>query len=71
MGRISLWNPVKGADYKFVDRTVSESYRIAGDGILIHMYEGPTTTSTGSTNTSLTSIQDVLFLTNNIIKINN
>ncbi len=64
MPRISLWNPVKGADYNFVDRTISESYRIAGDGILIHMYEGPTTDATGSTDTSLTSIQDVLFLTN-------
>jgi hypothetical protein len=64
MGRISLWNPVKGADYRFIDRTVNELYRIAGDGILVHMYEGPTSTSTGSTDTSLTTIQDVLFLTN-------
>lgn len=65
MPRISLWNPVKSADYQFVDRTVGENYQIAGDGILVHRYLGPTTDSTGSTNTSLTSIQDVLFLTNN------
>jgi hypothetical protein len=70
MGRISLWNPVKGDDYQFVDKTVSENYRIAGDGILIHMYEGPTTDSTGNTDTSLTTIQDVLFLTNNNRKYN-
>jgi len=65
MGRISLWNPVKGDDYRFIDRTVGENYRIAGDGILVHMYIGPTTDSTGSTDTSLTTIQDVLFLQNN------
>lgn len=65
MGRISLWNPVKGADYNFIDRTIGENFRIAGDGILVHMYEGPTTDSEGSTDTSLTTIQDVLFLTNN------
>ena len=70
MPRISLWNPVKGDDYQFVDKTVSENYRIAGDGILIHMYEGPTTDSTGNTDTSLTTIQDVLFLTNNNRKYN-
>lgn len=65
MGRISLWNPVKGADYRFTDRTVGENYRIAGDGILVHMYLGPTTDAAGSTDTSLTTIQDVLFLQNN------
>ena len=70
MGRISLWNPVKGADYNFVDRTVGENFRIAGDGILVHMYEGPTTDASGNTDTSLTTIQDVLFLTNNNRKYN-
>jgi hypothetical protein len=65
MGRISLWNPIKGADYRFTDRTVGENYRIAGDGILVHMYVGPTTDANGNTDTSLTTIQDVLFLQNN------
>jgi len=65
MPRISLWNPVRGADFNFTDRTVGENFRIAGDGILVHMYEGPTTDANGSTDTSLTTIQDVLFLTNN------
>ena len=64
MPRISLWNPVKGKDFNFIDRTVGEMYRIGGDGVLVHMYEGPTTTASGSTDTSLTSIQDVLFLNN-------
>lgn len=70
MPRISLWNPVKGADYDFIDRTVGENFQIAGDGILVHMYEGPTTDSAGNTDTSLTTVQDVLFLTNNNRKYN-
>ena len=65
MPRISLWNPVRGADFNFTDRTVGENFRIAGDGILVHMYIGPTTDANGNTDTSLTTIQDVLFLTNN------
>jgi len=70
MPRISLWNPVKGHDFNFTDRVVGENLRISGDGILVHMYEGPTTDSAGSTDTSLTTIQDVLFLTNNNRKYN-
>jgi hypothetical protein len=70
MGRISLWSPVRGADFNFIDRTIGENFRIAGDGILVHLYEGPTTDSNGSTDTSVTTIQDVLFLTNNNRKYN-
>lgn len=70
MSRISLWNPVRGADFNFTDRTVGENFRIAGDGILVHMYDGPTTDANGNTDTSLTTIQDVLFLTNNNRKYN-
>ena len=70
MPRISLWSPVRGADFNFIDRTVGENLRIAGDGILVHKYEGPTTDSEGNTDTSITTIQDVLFLTNNNRKYN-
>jgi len=70
MPRISLWNPVKGADFNFTDRVVNESLRISGDGILVHLYEGPTIDSDGNTDTSLTSIQDVLFLENTARKYN-
>ena len=70
MARISLWNPVKGNDFNFTDRVVNESLRISGDGILVHMYEGPAIDSTGSTDTSVTSIQDVLFLENTSRKYN-
>lgn len=70
MGRISLWNPIKGADYKFIDYNLSDNFRMSGDGILIHMYEGPTTNANGDADTSLTTIQDILFLTNNNRKYN-
>lgn len=70
MPRISLWNPQKGSDFNFTDRVVGEALRISGDGILVHMYEGPAIDSNGSTDTSLTSIQDVLFLENTSRKYN-
>jgi hypothetical protein len=70
MPRISLWSPTKGADFQFTDRTVGEAFRISGDGILVHEYIGPTTDANGNTDTSLTTIQDVLFLTNNNRKYN-
>jgi hypothetical protein len=70
MPRISLWNPVKSTDYNFIDKTIGENFRISGDGILVHMYEGPTTDSQGNTDTTITTIQDVLFLTNENRKYN-
>lgn len=70
MGRISLWNPQKGADFNFADRAIGENFRIAGNGILVHMYEGPTTDSNGNTDTDITTIQDILFLTNGNRKYN-
>ena len=70
MSRISLWSPNKGNDFNFTDRVVGENFRIAGDGILVHEYIGPTTDANGSTETTLTTIQDVLFLANNNRKYN-
>ena len=64
MARISLWSPTRGTDYNFIDRTIGENFRIAGDGILVHRYIGPAIDSKGSTDTSITSIQDILFLEN-------
>jgi len=64
MPRISLWSNIKGADYQWIDHAISENMRIGGNGILLHKYEGPTVDSTGSTDTDITSIQDVLFLAN-------
>jgi len=65
-----MWNPIKGADFNFTDRTVGENFRIAGDGILVHEYIGPSVDSTGNIDTSLTSIQDILFLENTARKYN-
>lgn len=70
MPRISLWSPTKGADFNFADRAIGENVTIGGDGILVHMYEGPTSGPDGSVDTSLTTIQDILFLTNNNRKYN-
>ena len=70
MSRISLWNPVRGKDFNYIDKAIGENFRIAGDGILIHKYEGPTIDSAGNTDTSITSIQDVLFLENTSRKYN-
>ena len=64
MPRISLWSPTKGNDFNFTDRTTGELMKISGDCILVHPYIGPTTDASGNTNTSLTTIQDVVFLTN-------
>jgi hypothetical protein len=64
MARISLWSPVKGADFLFVDQTIGENFRIAGDAVLVHEYLGPTTDANGNTDTDITTVQDVLFLTN-------
>ena len=70
MAKLSLWQPNKGRDFNFIDRAIGENFRVGGDGILVHMYEGPTTDSTGNTNTSLTTIQDVLFMSNTNRKYN-
>lgn len=70
MARISLWNPQKGADFNFADKIIGENFRISGDCVLVHEYLGPTIDSTGSTDTTITSIQDVLFLENTSRKYN-
>lgn len=65
MPKLSAWNPVRGSDFKFIDNAIAENMRIGGAGVLTHMYLGPTTDSNGNTDTDITTIQDVLFLTNN------
>lgn len=70
MPKISFWNPVKNNNYTFIDKKLGEAVRMSGVGVLVHMYEGPTVDSTGSTDTDITSIQDVLFLENTSRKYN-
>lgn len=57
MARLSLWNPNKGKDYSFVDRTVKDFVEMGGTGIIVHKYVG-----TGKGDE--TTIEDILFLEN-------
>ncbi len=77
MPKISLWNPVKRNDYKFVDGIVAENIYAGGTGVNIHKYlgvhdQGDTNDFTqpqqdnsydsdGNQKTGETFIQDVLF----------
>lgn len=57
MPRISLWNPRKGNDYKFIDKMVKAHFEHGGTAILVHKYIG---SGSGDEN----EIQDSLFLEN-------
>ena len=70
MPRINLWNHTRGPDYEYMDKIISEGLQIGGVGILVHRYDGPTTDADGNTDTNLTTIQDILFLTNQNRKYN-
>ena len=68
MPRLSLYRPHKGDDYKFFDRRISEMFTVGGVDVNIHKYLGPLdqgfVSNTEPGGTSLTSIQDLLFLEN-------
>jgi hypothetical protein len=68
MPRLSLYRPTKGRDYKFFDKTISEMFTVGGVDINLHKYLGPQNTgnisATEAGGTSITSIQDMLFLEN-------
>ena len=40
MAKLSLWNPRKGKDYKFIDNIAREQFYAGGLGILVHKYLG-------------------------------
>ena len=40
MPRLSLWNPTKQNDYKFIDRVVGEHIFAGGTGVHVHKYIG-------------------------------
>lgn len=71
MPRLSMWRTNHSADYKFIDRRMSEMFTIGGTDIVIHLYLG-TANSTNSNdatkptylNQSASNIQDLLFLEN-------
>jgi hypothetical protein len=72
MPRLSLWNPVKTNDFKFIDRVVGEHLHAGGTGVHIHKYLGVHETSNTGDPTRPSSagndnevfIQDLLFLEN-------
>ena len=68
MPRLSLYRPHKGDDYKFFDRRMSEMFTVGGVDVNVHKYLGPLdqgfVSNTEPGGTSLTSIQDLLFLEN-------
>jgi len=73
MAKLSLWNPIKTNDFKFIDRIVGEHIYMGGTGIHVHKYLGiqdmPATDDvtrpggSGNTNNEV-FIQDLLFLEN-------
>lgn len=65
MPRLSLWNSGrKGADYKFIDRNISEWFGAGGTAAYIHLYLGHHGQGENTPDGNVTSIQDVLFLEN-------
>jgi len=64
MPRLSLYRPQKGADYKFIDRTVYEMFQVGGVDVLLHKYIGPQDPTDPNKAMGETTIQDVLFLEN-------
>lgn len=73
MPRISLWNPVKRNDFKFIDRIVGEHVYAGGTAFYIHKYIGtngppedaePDATRPVPEAPSELFIQDLLFLEN-------
>jgi hypothetical protein len=71
MPRLSLYKPEKGLDYKFIDRQCSEMFQAGGTDVYLHKYLGANTDAANATadqpryaTTSVTNIQDLLFLEN-------
>ena len=73
MPRLSLYNPEKGNDFKFLDRTINEQFQIGGTDVFLHKYLGPINPEEGSATPSTPNnsneiselgIQDLLFMEN-------
>lgn len=65
MGRLSLWNPVKRNDFKFIDRIVGEHLYAGGTGVYVHKYLGVNTNDPSVPEQGQEIfIQDLLFLEN-------
>lgn len=71
--RLSLWkNGEHTADFRFIDKRISEMFVIGGTSVLLHKYLGPNTSGNDGSdatqpsyiNQSEKNIQDLLFLEN-------
>ncbi len=62
--RIKLWNDgAKNADYRFIDRSISEFFNASGTGLYVHLYLG-TYGQDGEPDKGITEIQDVILQEN-------
>jgi hypothetical protein len=71
MPKLSLYSPVKQNDYRYLDRTISETLTVGGTDLYIHKYLGPEAQTPSPDYTQPqyispdpTQIQDLLFLEN-------
>ena len=68
MPRLSLYTPEKSNNYNYLDRTISEMYKVGGTDLYIHKYLGPNASSPSPDYTQPQyasvdplNIQDLLF----------
>ena len=64
MPRLSLWNPRKGNDYKFVDNMVKAHFEHGGTALLVHKYIGSVDETDPNYDPANPPIQDLLFMEN-------
>ena len=64
MPRLSLWNPRKGNDYKFIDKMVQAHFEHGGTALLIHKYLGSVDETDPNYDPANPPIQDLLFMEN-------
>lgn len=64
MPRLSLWNPRKGNDYKFVDKMVKAHFEHGGTSLLVHKYIGSVDENDPNYDPANPPIQDLLFMEN-------
>ena len=64
MPRLSLWNPRKGNDYKFIDKMVKAHFDHGGTALLVHKYIGSVDETNENYDPANPPIQDLLFMEN-------
>lgn len=65
MARLSIWNSgKKGANYKFIDRHISQFFFASGTAAYVHLYLGHHEQGENAPPSNLSSIQDVLLMEN-------